>query len=179
MVARLIVKRKGEDAAEALQHALNLLVHGIAPLFHGGGAGGEAAVQRQYHFAVAARLELIFTDIATTDLLMVVYFAVDRQHLLAVGREERLPSALGIDDAQSLVCQDGTAATVDARPVRSAVTQFLAHAQRLLAQLWRLTPDSEDRYDSTHNIKKKIYSTVTLFARLRGRSTSLPLQTAM
>ena len=108
------------------------------------------AVQGQYHLAVAARLELVAAGIAAADVLMVVYLAVDGEHLFLVWREERLLARLGVYDAEALMAQYGRAAGVYAAPVGAAVTDFLAHAQSLLAQLRSLLLNVEDRYYSTH-----------------------------
>ena len=102
------------------------------------GVGGEASIQRQYHLTVAARLKLILSGIATTNLLMVVYLTVHRQHLFPVGREQRLSPTLWVHNAQSLVSQNGAAATVYSTPVRSAVADFLTHLQCFFTQLMRL-----------------------------------------
>ena len=64
-------------------------------------------IEGEDHLTVGARLELILTCIATTDLLMVVDLAIHCQHLLAIGREQRLSPTLRIDDTQSLVGEDG------------------------------------------------------------------------
>ena len=64
-------------------------------------------IERKDDFAVAARLEVVTSGILATNLLMIVNLAVDRQHHLPVGREQRLASALGIDDREAFVGKDG------------------------------------------------------------------------
>ena len=105
------------------------------------GVRGEASVQGQDNLTVGARLELVLSGIATANVLMVIDFAVDGQHLFAVGRIQRLASTLWIDDAQPLVGEDGRAATVYSTPVGSAVADLLTHLQCFLSQCMRLFLD--------------------------------------
>ena len=65
---------------------------------------------------------------------MVIDFAIDGQHLFLVGRIEGLSAALGVDDAQSLMGEDGTPAAVYTTPIWTAVADFLTHLQGLLTQ---------------------------------------------
>ena len=116
-VTLLVVEHEGENAAQVLEKVDAFLT-----------------VERQYDFAIAARLKRIFSGHATANLLMVVNLAIHCQDLLAVGRIKRLPATLGIDDAQSLMGKDGGATTIDAAPIGTAMTYFLTHFQCLLAK---------------------------------------------
>ena len=83
---------------------------------------------------------------------MVIDFAVDSQHLLLIRRIQRLTTRFRVHDAQTLVGKDGTSATIDTTPVRTAVTDFLTHLQCFLAELMRLLLDIQYSNDSTHII---------------------------
>jgi hypothetical protein len=72
---------------------------------------------------------------------MVIDLTIDGQHLLAVWGVERLSATLRVDDAQSLVGEDGRTTTVYATPVRTTVTDLLTHLQCLIAELMRLLLD--------------------------------------
>ena len=128
----LVVEGKGKDAGEVLQKVDAFL-----------------ALEGQNHLAVAACMKVILTGIASADFLMIVDLTVHGQDLLLVGAVERLAATFGVNDRESLMCQDGRAATVDSTPVRSAVTDFLTHTQRLLSQLLRLLLDIKYGYNST------------------------------
>ena len=132
-VALLIVECEGEYAAQALQEV-----------------DAMGAIECQYHLAVAARLVFIFAGSLLSDLLVIINLSVDGQHLFAVGAVERLLAALRVHDAQSLMAQDGMRAAVYTAPVWSAMTDFLTHAQSLLAQLAALFFYIKDTYYSTH-----------------------------
>ena len=134
-VALLVVKHKGKDTAEVFEEVDALL-----------------AIKRQDNFTVGARLELVLSGIAATNLLMVIDFAVDSQHLLLVRRIQRLTTRFRVHDAQTLVGKDGASATIDTTPVRSAVTDFLTHLQYFLAELMRLLLNIQYSNDSTHKI---------------------------
>lgn len=133
-VLLLVIKSKCENAVKVFQK-VNALV----------------AVKRQNNLAVAARLKIITSLISFPYFLMIINLAVHSQHLLAIGREQRLTSALRIDDAQSLMRQYGAARTVYAAPVRTTVTYLLTHAKRLGTQLRRLLLNVENCYNSAHN----------------------------
>ena len=122
-----VVKGEGKDAADVLQEVDALV-----------------AIERQDDFAVAARLEVISAGIPPPDLLMIVYLAVDGQDHLPVGREERLPAALGVHDGEALVGQDGRGALVYPAPVGAPVTYLPAHAQHSFPQPGHRLPDVED-----------------------------------
>ena len=111
LVALLIVEYEGKDAAEIFQKVDALV-----------------AIEGEDDLAVATRLEVILAGILLADVLMVIYLAIHGQHLLMVRRIQRLTARLRVDNAQSLVSQDGRAAAIDATPVRSAVTDLLTHA---------------------------------------------------
>ena len=53
-----------------------------------------------------------------TDIAVVVYLTVDGKDLLAVGRVQRLPTRLRVDDRKPLVCKDCGAAYINTAPVR-------------------------------------------------------------
>ena len=133
-VLLLVIKSEGEDAVQIFEKVDALV-----------------AIKRQNNLAVAARLEIITPLVSFSYLLVVVYLTVHSQHLLAAGREQRLTSALRVDNAQSLVSQYGASRTMNAAPVRTAVTYLLAHAKRLATQLWRLFLNVEYCYYSAHN----------------------------
>jgi hypothetical protein len=69
--------------------------------------GGEASIEGEDNLAVAARLEVVLADIATTYLLVVIDFAIHGEDLLLVGGVEGLSARFRVDDAQSLVSEDG------------------------------------------------------------------------
>ena len=73
LVLLLVVEHEGEDATQVLEE--------VDALF---------AIEGKDDLTVAARLELILSGITAANLLMVIYLAVDSQHLLPVGREQRL-----------------------------------------------------------------------------------------
>ena len=54
-------------------------------------------------------------------------FVIDGKDLLAVGRVQRLPTRLRVDDRKPLVCKDCGAAYINTAPVRSAMADFLCH----------------------------------------------------
>jgi len=135
LVLLLVVEGEGENAVEFLQEL-------YAPV----------AVEGENHLAVAARLELVAPGISDADVPMVVYLAVHRKNLLAVGRIERLPATFRIDDGQTLMSQNGTPAHVDSAPVRTTVAYFLRHAQCLLTQLRCLLLDVEYSYNAAHRL---------------------------
>ena len=63
-------------------------------------------IQGQNHLTVAARLESIVGE-RSPDVEMVVDLTVHGEHLLLVGREQRLLTALWVYNAQSLMTEDG------------------------------------------------------------------------
>ena len=83
---------------------------------------------------------------------MVVYFTINTENMLAVGRDERLTATQWVDDAETLVTQDGSLACIDSAPVGSAMAQLLRHLERLGAQFLGLFLDVEDCYDSAHSV---------------------------
>ena len=85
-----VVKGEGKDAGDVLQEVDAFVV-----------------IERKDDFAVAARLEVVTSGILATNLLMIVNLAVDGQHHLPVGREQRLTTALGVDDREAFVGKDG------------------------------------------------------------------------
>lgn len=106
-------------------------------------------IQCEDYFTVASRLELIVRKFPAY-VLMVIYLTVHSKHLLAIGREEGLLAALGIDYRQTFMGQYGRLAAMDAAPVRTAMTYLLTHAQGLLPQRITLFLDIEYAYYSTH-----------------------------
>ncbi len=129
----LVIKGKGENAVQVFKKVKSLV-----------------AVKRKDHLTVATCLKIITSLISCPDLLMVIYLAVDGQHLFAIRREQRLVSTLGIDDAQTLMRQYGTARTMYAAPVWTTVAYLLTHAESLGAQLRRLFFYVEYCYNSAH-----------------------------
>ena len=113
-VLLLVIEDKGEDAVQFLQEVDALV-----------------AVEGEDDLAVASGLEGIGALVAFADAAVIVYLAVHGQHLSPVGRIEGLPAALGIDDGEAFVGQDGRASAVDAAPVGAAVAYFLGHGQGL------------------------------------------------
>ena len=73
LIPLFIIEHKGKDAAEVFQE--------VDALF---------TIEGQDNLAVRACLELILTSKATTNLLVVIDFSIDSQHLFAVWREEGL-----------------------------------------------------------------------------------------
>ena len=65
------------------------------------------AIQGEDDLTIATGLEVLLVCVLSSDVLMVVYFAIDCQHLRFVGREKGLLTALRIYDAETFVCQDG------------------------------------------------------------------------
>ena len=59
LIALLVVKHKSENTTQVFQE--------VDALF---------TIQRQYHFAVGARLELVLSSIAATNFLMVIDFTI-------------------------------------------------------------------------------------------------------
>ena len=129
----LVIKGKGENTVQVFKKVNSLV-----------------AVKRKDHLTVATCLKIITPLISCPDLLMVIYLAVDGQHLFAIRREQRLTSTLGIDDAQTLMRQYGTARTMYAAPVWTTVAYLLTHAESLGAQLRRLFFYVEYCYNSAH-----------------------------
>ena len=68
LVALLVIERKSEDTAQVFEEINSLL-----------------SIEGEDDLAVAARLEVIAPGKFAPDILMVVYLAVDRQYLTAVG----------------------------------------------------------------------------------------------
>ena len=106
-------------------------------------ASHHLPVQGEDDLTVGPGLELVVLELRT-DVLVVVYLAVDSQHLLLVGREQRLPSALRVYDAKALMGKYCGAADVYAAPVRTAVADLLAHPQGFLPELRGLFLDIQD-----------------------------------
>jgi hypothetical protein len=106
-VAFFVVEDEGEDAAELFEHSTNLLMRASALLSFRREGGGEASIESEDYLAVASRLEVVLADIATTYLLVVIDFAIHGEDLLLVGGVEGLSARFGVDDAQSLVGEDG------------------------------------------------------------------------
>ena len=157
-VLLLVIKSEGEDAVQIFEKVDALV-----------------AIKSQNNLAVAARLEIITPLVSFSYLLVVVYLTVHSQHLLAVGREQRLTSTLRVDNAQSLVRQYGASRTMNAAPVRTAVTYLLAHAKRLGAQLWRLLLNVEYCYYSAHNnLYLIVNKTTKTFNSLKATAGSYP-----
>ena len=137
-----IVEREGEDAGETLEERRERRALG---------GGLPFTVQGEDDLTVGTRLILIFLG-RGADVLMVVDLTIDGEHLLLVGGEEGLTAALGVNDGQTLVAQDGRGAGIDAAPVGTAVTYLLTHAERFLTQLRRLLLNIEYSNYSTHNL---------------------------
>ena len=125
-VILLVVQGKGEYSVEVFDEVGSLLL-----------------VQCQYYLAVAARLETESVGILSPYFLVVVYLSVYGKDLLAVRREQGLLAALGVYDAQPLVSQYRTLATIYAAPVWSAMANLLAHAQGFFPQACCLLLDVE------------------------------------
>ena len=89
-------------------------------------------IECQDDLTVRTRLKVIRTLKVLANALMVIYLAVHGKHLLSVGRVERLLARLRIYDRQSLMTQNGCPSGINTAPVRTAMTYFLRHAQRLL-----------------------------------------------
>ena len=134
LVALFVVEGKGKNAVQLLQKVDTLV-----------------AVECQYHLAVATRLKLVLTRIPLPDFAVVVNLAIDGKHLLAVGRVEGLASALGVDNREALMGQDGRASAIDAAPVGAPVTNLLGHGQGFLTPLGRLALNIEYGCYSTHD----------------------------
>ena len=109
-------------------------------------------IEREDDLAVGTRLELIRCGVAPSDVPMVVDFSIHGQYLTAVGRVQRLLSALRVDDGEALVGKNGRAATIDSTPVGSAMTDFLTHSQCFLSQIRSLLLDVENTNYSTHSL---------------------------
>ena len=75
LVAFLVVEHKGKDAAEGFEEGNGRKGVGLLAPF---------AIEREDDFTVAARLKLVLSRKATANLLMVVYLAIDGEHLLAI-----------------------------------------------------------------------------------------------
>ena len=84
-------------------------------------------VEGEDDFAVRTRLKGVLSGVMCTDIAVVVYLTVDGKDLLAVGRVQRLPTRLRVDDRKPLVCKDCGAAYINTAPVRSAMADFLCH----------------------------------------------------
>ena len=136
-----IVKGESEDAGQALKqrHERRRAI------------GLPLTIEGQDDLAVGTRLILVIAR-RLADGSMVVNLTVHGKHLFLVGREERLPAAFRVDNGKTLMAQYGRLASVDATPVGAAMTYFLTHTQRLLAQFGRLLTDIEYSYYSTHNL---------------------------
>ena len=72
---------------------------------------------------------------------MIINLTIHGQHLFPVRREQRLSTTLRVNDTQSLVGENGAAATIDTTPVWSAMADLLTHLQCLLTELMRLLLD--------------------------------------
>ena len=117
LVPLLIIERESEYSVQFLDE-----VHALV------------AIEREYHLTVAARAESVFSGIARAYLAVVVYLPVHRENLFSVGREQRLSSALRVDDRQPFMTQYGRPSAVNAAPVRSAVPYLPRHAESLCPQ---------------------------------------------
>ena len=117
-------------------------------------------VKRKNDLAVALGAELIVAGETSSYLLMIVNLAIDSQHMLGNGREQRLSARLWVNYAQTLMRQNSRTADIDAAPVRTAVTDFLTHTQSFLSELRRILLDVKDRNNSTHNIFFLIYTII-------------------
>ena len=124
LVALLIVEYEGENTAEVFEEVDALLT-----------------IESEDNLTVRTRLKLVLSGKAAADLLMVIDLAVHSQNLLTVWAVKRLAARLRVDDAQSLVGEDGRATTIDTTPVRSAVTDLLTHLQCFITQSMRLLLD--------------------------------------
>ena len=133
LIALLVIEHKGEDATQVFEEIDAFLT-----------------IECQNHFTVGTCLELILPSIATPNLLMIVDFSIDGEHLLTIRREQGLSARFWVDDAQSLMGEDGCATTVDTTPVRSAMTDLLTHFQCFFTQLMRLLLDIQYCNNSTH-----------------------------
>ena len=106
-----VIEHKGEDTVESVDEV-----------------GAILFVERQNDLAVGTRLKLISSSKLATDILMVVYLAIDGEHLLAIGREQWLTTREGIYDSQSLMCQNGISITIDSAPIGTAVSYLSRHS---------------------------------------------------
>lgn len=110
IVRLFIVEGKGEDTVQFFEE-IDALVF----------------VEGEDDFAVRTRLKGVLSGVMCTDIAVVVYLTVDGKDLLAVGRVQRLPTRLRVDDRKPLVCKDCGAAYINTAPVRSAMADFLCH----------------------------------------------------
>ena len=106
-----VIEHEGEDAVELVDEV-----------------GAIELVEGEDDFAVAASLKIVHASQFASQVLMVVYLAIHRQHFLAVGREERLLARQGVNDSQSLVCQHGFSVTIHPAPVGTAVPYLCRHS---------------------------------------------------
>ena len=129
----LVIKHKGEYAADVFKEVDTFLF-----------------VEGKDNLAVALCLEIVLASIQASYLLMVVYLTIDSQHLFPVRRIKRLTTTLGVNDAQSLMSKDSTAATIYTTPVRTTMTYLLTHLQSFFAQFLRLLFYIQYSCNSTH-----------------------------
>ena len=111
-VALAVVKREGEDARKAFYHRRKIAV--VAKFF----------VKRNDDFAIASRPKIVGAVELRADFLVVVNFSVGREDDFLVVAYKRLLSAKGVHDAKALVAKNRVWASVNAAPVRAAVTNF-------------------------------------------------------
>ena len=135
LVLLLVVERKGKDAAEVFKEVNSLIT-----------------LKCKNNLAVAARLEFVLTSIETANFLMVVDLTVHGKYLLPIWREKGLATRFWVYDTQTLVSENGAAATVDTTPVWSAVTDLLTHFQCFLTKSLCLLFYVQYCYYSTHNL---------------------------
>ena len=80
----LVVEHEGKDTVELLEHLSDgrrlLAIGRVAPL----------TIQCQYDLTVTSCLEVIESCMAATDILMVIYLAIDSKYLFAIRREQGL-----------------------------------------------------------------------------------------
>ena len=84
---------------------------------------------------------------------MVVDLAVDRQHDLVVGADQRLGPVLDVDDRQPLVGQDRPLVVPDAAPVRASVPHAARQVECGPTQIGRGRINTEDTEDRTHTYR--------------------------
>ena len=125
-----IVKSEGKDTIQLLQHLADARMYGIFSLIYQGGEigiGTHLTIEREDDLTVGTGLKLVGIGEASTDILVIIDLTVYGKHLFLVGCEQRLATTLWVNDAQTLVCEDGRTSTIDSAPVWSAVADLLTH----------------------------------------------------
>ena len=135
LIFLFVVKHEGEDSVQVFEELDAFLT-----------------IESENDLAIAPCQKVVLSSKPTSDFLMVVYLAIHRQYLLAVGRIQRLSARLWIYDAQALMGEDGSAAAINATPVGAAMAYLLTHAQCFLTQHSRLFLHVQYGNDSTHDV---------------------------